>query len=264
MISIAKLFFLFCMFLFSNNLFAYSLLTDWYEKRPPLFSTEYLDLEWMSWEQTAGLSIEEALELYEDDGWRLANSQEITALFNDFLPSEYEEYDPSTGAYIRTPDPVFSDTPNIEQTYFYAPSHSKSIQFLEAFGVTEAFCEFFDSNMYGVDENCFFWTLAFYEPLQQQGENYNLAYFEYHEGDIDDSYAILSESKYTKDSKIISAPTQNFPSSPSAGVALVRNLNYSRPSVTPVPEVNAQKAVLAFGILALSILLLRERRYYSK
>jgi hypothetical protein len=41
-------------------------------------------LEWLKWDVTVGQSIESALRLYADQGWRLATNSEMADLFNDF------------------------------------------------------------------------------------------------------------------------------------------------------------------------------------
>jgi hypothetical protein len=41
-------------------------------------------LEWMCWDQTIGLSIEDALQKFGGDGWRIATDSEMADLFNAF------------------------------------------------------------------------------------------------------------------------------------------------------------------------------------
>jgi hypothetical protein len=41
-------------------------------------------LEWLKWDETVGQSIESALRLYADRGWRLATNSEMADLFNAF------------------------------------------------------------------------------------------------------------------------------------------------------------------------------------
>ena len=40
--------------------------------------------EWLRWDVTAGMSIEEALNIYTNSGWNIASSQQMARLFNDF------------------------------------------------------------------------------------------------------------------------------------------------------------------------------------
>lgn len=43
-------------------------------------------LEWLRWDKTINLSINDALELYAGQGWRLASNSEVNSLFSLFLP----------------------------------------------------------------------------------------------------------------------------------------------------------------------------------
>ena len=42
------------------------------------------DLEWLRWNETTGMSVDGALNQYQEDGWRVANTQEINSLFTNF------------------------------------------------------------------------------------------------------------------------------------------------------------------------------------
>lgn len=42
------------------------------------------NLQWLQWDETKGMSVNEALAAYSTDGWRVANSTEMTALLNNF------------------------------------------------------------------------------------------------------------------------------------------------------------------------------------
>lgn len=42
-------------------------------------------LEWLKWDQTIGLSINDALAMYSSQGWRLASNVEMASLFNAFV-----------------------------------------------------------------------------------------------------------------------------------------------------------------------------------
>lgn len=41
-------------------------------------------LEWLKWDETAGVGVEDAINTYKDAGWRLASHMEMATLFNDF------------------------------------------------------------------------------------------------------------------------------------------------------------------------------------
>jgi len=62
-------------------------------------------LYWKRWDQTVDLSIDEALNLYSSDGWRLASSNEMVGLFNVFF-SDYDwntalDENSGRGEYVR-------------------------------------------------------------------------------------------------------------------------------------------------------------------
>ena len=42
------------------------------------------DIEWLRWDQTIGMSIDQALSAYSADGWRVASNIEVATLFNSF------------------------------------------------------------------------------------------------------------------------------------------------------------------------------------
>lgn len=70
--------------------------------------------EWLQWTETTNLSINSALSIYENDGWRLASNADMSLLFNDFfaplVPIALAEDETTrqvyTGVYGDGVDPV--------------------------------------------------------------------------------------------------------------------------------------------------------------
>ena len=53
-------------------------------------------IEWLQWTETTGMSIYEALNLYQDDGWRVASEGQMAGLYRRFFPHVTWDDDPNT------------------------------------------------------------------------------------------------------------------------------------------------------------------------
>ena len=80
------------------------------------------NLEWLRWDKTAGLSIDDANSLYASSGWRLASNQDMSGLFSSFFSGKAWDDDENTGQGFRYPWDVAED--------------SAAINLIELFGST--------------------------------------------------------------------------------------------------------------------------------
>lgn len=85
--------------------------------------------EWLRWDQTLGMSIDEALTTYSSDGWRVASNSEMAFLFNDFGVN----YD--MGNYI-----TYDADENTGQSVWDDSASTPYYLFQEMFGVTSTEC----------------------------------------------------------------------------------------------------------------------------
>jgi hypothetical protein len=82
------------------------------------------NLEWLRWDITTGMSINQALSVYSTDGWRLASNTVMANLFNSFsFNSIVFDTDETTSQYGGTP---------ADNTTENSPAN----QFIELFGYT--------------------------------------------------------------------------------------------------------------------------------
>lgn len=228
---------------------------SWYVDKSPEDSIEFLGLEWLTWDKTVGMTVNEAFENYGRDGWTLASNIEMAALFNMFF------LDDDVSIYVREQGgPVgwdryvteFSSQESLRQWGFDATTSTMAADFMNFFGITDSGCRF-----YGEEYDCDYWTSAFYGRDEDNDGLYNLARYNYHSIALedngnypigfDDEYSLLSSDDYRGDY-----------SQPSIGVALVR------PIVTAVPEIDAKSTFLGLFLISGIILLLRERSKAQK
>lgn len=223
-------------------------------------SSEALGLEWIKWTVTAGMSIDEALTAYSEDGWRLATNSEMASLFNKYFLA-VEEGDVSYVTQVSYDPPgqfsasEFSDDENILQLSPTSESWINPLlyEFFDVVGILDdsctpfnneiAFCVTSTGALYGADlDGDGFYNLASarYEFNDQYGETYG---------------ASLGRDIYPSS---LAIPDSDQPgnSSKGAGVALVRSLPYNP---TPVPEIDAGRSALAFFLLAGLLFWFREQ-----
>lgn len=130
-------------------------------------------LEWLKWDQTNGLSVNQALARYAEQGWRLASHQQMADLMSDFVFGKTD--------WLAFPvnDRQSASTP------FTVGFNGPSDYFVQLFGNTNLnynFCLSENRNCY-VDGNYAFFTLAFY-------------------GDITDSKALFSRVSVATDYQV--------------------------------------------------------------
>lgn len=71
-------------------------------------------LQWLQWDETVGLSIEHALAL--NSGWRLASTNDVSDLYNDFFPVLPWSTNENIGSFYSAPigaDDMFIDLVNL-------------------------------------------------------------------------------------------------------------------------------------------------------
>ena len=180
------------------------------------------NLEWLQWNMTTGMSINQALSMYSEDGWRLASNVEMAELFNSFA------FTPSYWDY------VFDSDENTEQLPFIPYDVSEDTatnHFIDLFGytTTNAGSIYHDPSdplvqatvLYGLDnDGDGFYNTAWVRDDWVSADN----------GNLEDAYVGMNN-----DSAVY---TINYTSS-TKGIALVRG-----ESVNPVP---VPAAIWLFG-----------------
>ncbi|MBA55031.1 MAG: hypothetical protein CMK89_11305 [Pseudomonadales bacterium] len=239
--------------LFSTNLAqALTEYPRWYDGSFESTSIEIGDMEWLRWDQTLNMSINEALTTYSSEGWRLATNSEMADLLNSFFEVDpfgtlYSYTDTTTGTTSTDPQP-FDANENSRQTSWDPAEHPAFGDFVETFGMTDYFCDPWE--FYGCLANS---GAIFGEDLDGDGL-YNVANIWYQAFD-DNSYSQVEmlDDRYSADESPATIEISDFRTY-GVGVALVRD------TVVSVPEINSKGAIIALALLGFLILLFRERR----
>lgn len=82
-------------------------------------------LEWLQWDQTVGMSVNDALKAYQQDGWALASNDQVVELFNTFFRLDLPQY-----------NSLFEFTNEENNKQRVLASHSSATQFMGLFGQT--------------------------------------------------------------------------------------------------------------------------------
>jgi len=99
-------------------------------------------LEWLPWDRTVNMSVEEALSEYSpNDGWRLSSNSEVADLFNSLFVAGHPYIESSSITMDDISIPEFVDEENAEQRQWDPSSYSAFGQFIGLFGETEMSCK---------------------------------------------------------------------------------------------------------------------------
>jgi len=212
----------------------------WYTDESPGISVDYNGLEWLTWDQTIDMSIDDALCSYSGDGWRLASISEVSSLFQSLF----------TGPDVIGDD--FEPLENEYQSNWDPAEHGNSSYFTSNFGLTDYACD--PSGYHG----CLQYTSALFGDDLDNDGLYNRANFRYTQYD-DNSFsdAIIESDQFSRTETFASLENSNFRSH-GTGVALVRSPGGG--PITQAPEISAKGATLAFTLLFALLLLARERK----
>jgi hypothetical protein len=132
------------------------------------------DLEWLKWDRTAGMSINEALAAYNSLGWTLATNQQMTTLFNSFAFGK-TDWDSSEGSSQMSYMPWTSDetSPN---DHFSALFGYISVNPCSSTKLTNCYIEHdvYTAALYGsdLDKNEFFKAATIRSDRTYRSENY--------------------------------------------------------------------------------------------
>ena len=165
-------------------------------------------IEWLQWDETAGLSIDEALNNY--NGWSLASNEQMAMLFNDFFSYQVWNVGDNGGA-VSLP---------------YTEQITSQLNFLNLFG----YIEYIPLGQNGND----LYTDAFYSVKAAYGSDNNGLYREaivndafagaFDMGDVLESYGVGASSELT-----LAQIASNVGFS-QRGVAIVRTASVPEPS----------------------------------
>ncbi|WDE03843.1 PEP-CTERM sorting domain-containing protein [Thalassomonas viridans] len=178
-------------------------------------------LEWLQWDETAGLTVEQVLNDY--DGWSLATNNQMAQLFSDFFP-EYT---------WTTDEGLYQDNWGV---FGVDSSH---VNFVELFGATYTIADDSKDNFF--DEYAV--TSAYFGHDQNQDGGINSAY-------VRDDYGFASSGREVAPLAMLTSDwvTPADQGESRYGVALVRSITGGENTVT-VPEPSAL-VMLALGLLA--------------
>ena len=190
-----------------------------------IVSTE--GIEWLQWNETSGLSIDEALNSY--SGWSLASNEQMANLFNDFFPYQVWNAGDNGGAYGLP----------------YTDQITSQLNFINLFG----YIEYIPLGQNGND----FYTDEFYSIKASYGSDNNGLY---REAIVNDAFAgkfdmggILESYGVGASSELTLAQISSNVGFYQRGVALVRT--------TPVPEPSSLLLML-LGVLFTGIYKVRK------
>jgi len=180
-------------------------------------------MEWLQWDVTVGMSVDSALVQYESDGWRLAGSDEMTALLSNFASGSGHLFDNT------------EDTSYTAQFDHVAPEDLFYNQFINMFGIT-----YTNATDYFA-EDPYTYTMAYYGTDANGDEHYQRALV------LDDHTLKFGENgRSTGAAMILSDDIYSVTDAYSrAGVALVRG---GAVLETPLPA-----AVWLFGSALLGL-----------
>ncbi len=224
----------------------------WYDGTFDSVTVDFGDLEWLRWDQTLNMSVNEALTTYESEGWRLATNEEMADLLNSYFPvnantTQYSQYDTTTNTYSTSPQ-AFSGDENIRQTSWDPATHPGYDAFESDFGLTDFACDPYD--FYGCEAHA---AALFGSDLDGDGQ-YNIADISYtYYSDNSYSTVKLDDDRYESDYAADSLADSEFYTF-ATGVALVKD------SVVAAPEINAKGTMIALALLSSLMLVYRERR----
>lgn len=179
-------------------------------------------IEWLQWDETVGLSIDDALTNYSSDGWRLASNAEVGALFRAFLDIPFDNYE-STGQNYNLIEPQYSV--------------SAANNFIEIFGDT--YLAGGGTPPYWNGGDIYEKAAAYFGEDADQDGKYNHA-------SIVDEYTNATGNYERGRADLNKDTVLATSSSATAGVALVRDM--ALPSPVPVPA-----AAWLFGSALLSL-----------
>jgi len=181
-------------------------------------------LQWLQWDVTVGMSINQALSIYESDGWKLASNEQMERIFDAFFDPAMFGNDENVSY-----DQFLVDTPN--------STDSSSNKFINLFGDTY--------KAGGL-------TYNYGDPFEAAGALfgsdtdkdglYNLAYI-YDEYTHRNTSRIQGRSQINKDSQLDNYKAVNF------GIALVKQ--DIQVSAVPVPAAAWLFAPALLGFIGL-------------
>ena len=227
---------------------------SWYDGTFDSVTVEFGDLEWLRWDQTINMSINEALTTFESEGWRLATNEEMADLFNQKFPYLEDQSYTKDGVTSWLPSGSVSfDTDDNTSEEIWDPSAPPGpTSFIELFGFTHYGC----SGGSGLLRDCDTRTSALFGDDPDNDGLYSIAYVNYYQHfsrypnltEYSDTTVAIRGDGFTAD---------QIPGSWNAGVALVRDRNYS---AVMVPEIDANGTMIALALLGGLVLVYRERR----
>ncbi len=181
--------------------------------------------EWLRWDQTVGMSINDAIASYSADGWRVASNTEMAFLFNDF----------GVNYHMGTTIPYDTDE-NTGQSVWDDAASIQFYLFQEMFGITNTDC--FD---WYPEQQCLTESSVLFGTDLDGDLQYNLAWVLYSQWE---NLETGEWAWYDEAWSGISADTHAPANSPLNGVALVREVTH-----TPIPGALPlfASAMLVFG-----------------
>lgn len=192
---------------------------------------EAAGLEWLRWDITNGMSIDQALDIF--GGWRLASNNEMNELFNESNITNGYDY-------------VFDGGENDFQVFEDLTARSTPFEFFKSLGLTSYYCpdDTQDDRDNILQGGCDSYVSALYGADLDGDGLYNRASFLYNsQGIYSATYGILSSDSFESSTNLDLIDWRNYAS----GVALVRDI-----SVTPVP-VPASLGMFGAALFALGI-----------
>lgn len=216
---------------------------NWYGGQDGVPVVEQVGLEWLRWDITNGMSIDTAINTFEQDGWRLASNIEMADLLNfwDFGTGFGTVSTPGNGS----PTP-FTGNENSTESNWDPATHQGLGRFEDMFGLTSYFCDKedeFNYEYYGCQSH----ASAFFGADDDGDGLYNLVDLHYI-GWPYNSYSTVSMFADEFESSDVNDTIGWSWDSTSNGVALVRDI-----SVTPVP-IPAPLVLFASGLFGLGLL----------
>lgn len=202
---------------------------------------EFVDLEWLRWDITNGLSIDEAVDMYSDQGWRLASNTDVTKLVNTHISVNG----------ISRPNPPLNVSDDEDESFSSLDysTHAGFGIFTDDLGLTTEF-EVTDPYSIVLGREFIHSTALFGSDNDGDGL-YNLIDFFIEQDPIVGSLSLLSISSDLFSRTEAVAFEEQFARGEtyirSSGVALVRDID-----VTPVP-VPSSLVLFSSGLMMLGI-----------
>lgn len=217
---------------------------SWYDGTFDSVTVEFGDLEWLRWDQTLNMSINEALTTFESEGWRLATNIEMADLMNGYFPIDENTF--NYGDASSDPTKVFDSDENKYYSSWDPATHPGYDAFESDFGLTDFYCD--------EEDICSTYASALFGSDLDGDSLYNRANVSYvYEPSNSYSEALTESDGYSADYM-----------NSGWGVALVRNSGYnSHDMVTSVPEINAKGTSIAFALLCGLVFVYGESRRYK-